>query len=200
MDRDQLRNLSPPDGAVALRSYGRRVRELLAPGGADRDEDDEQGDRSGDRTAGGEPAALPLTAVGPSGWSVAGLLAAATAHLGALDTTLSGALDAATPPQVTGTFSRPVAASAATPAPGPAMASGGAGGPAAVAVVLLPLEAALHHLADRVARTPGGDWDRPLVVDGAPSTAHEVLREAVAYGRTVLDQLAVVVEEARRAH
>jgi len=165
VDRHQLANLSPPDAVVALRSYGRRFRELFGAA---------------------EPAGeqLPLTTAVWQGWSVSARLAAAGAHLARLDAALGEVTTLDSPQLPSDLYERP----------GPA-----AGGPAEATALLDQLLAATTALADRVARTPAKDWSRPATVDGRPTAAHELLQEAVAYGRTALDELAAVLDAARRA-
>ncbi|MEZ5261417.1 MAG: hypothetical protein R2755_06485 [Acidimicrobiales bacterium] len=64
---------------------------------------------------------------------------------------------------------------------------------------LAKLEATVLEAAGLVERTAPRDWSRPAQVGGAASTAHELLRELIAYGRTALDLLARAVADARRA-
>jgi hypothetical protein len=171
MDRAQLRNLSAADAAVAMRSYARRFRELLAP--LERSAHD----------AG--TLATDLGAIGRSGWSVLGLADAVADHLATLDAAMRRALESEDP-AFTSLFSAPEP-------PGPAAVSSSA------AAARGHLEGVVTGLAERIERTSSRDWVRPVVVDGRATDAHELLREAVAYGRNALDQLAAVVEETRRS-
>ncbi len=126
---------------------------------------------------------LDASVPGRDGWSVGALLAALEAHLAAVSGGLSRTLTLDRP-ELGGLFERPA------PAAGP-------GEP--IAAGLQRLEHTVLEAAALVERTPAKDWQRPAVVGGAASSAHELLRELVAYGRTALDALARVLEDARRA-
>jgi hypothetical protein len=171
MDRHQLEHLSPPDAVVALRSYVRRFGEVLRPA-----------DLEGD---------LPLTLVVHRGWSVRDLLAATADRLDRLDDAMRRTLDEERPVLPAGLFDRP----------GEPPAAGHTGGDAAAdtARLLDAVCSAFERSAERTARTPSKDWSRPVVIGTATTTAHELLRESVAYGRTALDELAATVDAARRA-
>ncbi len=171
MDRAQLRNLSATDAAVAMRSYARRFRELLVPL-----------ERSVHDTG---TLAIDLGAIGRSGWSVLGLADAVADHLGTLDAAIGRALES-DDPAFDSLFTAPEP-------PGPPAVSSSA------EAARGRLEAVVTALAERIGRTSSRDWVRPIVIDGRATDAHELLREAVAYGRNALDQLAAVVEEARRS-
>ena len=72
--------------------------------------------------------------------------------------------------------------------------------PAAVTaqVALDQLAKAATAFADRVDQVALRDWDRPATEGGAPIRALDVLKEAVAVGRTNLDALPAALEAARR--
>ena len=173
MDRQHLANLSPPDAAVALRSYVRRFGSLLRPS-----------DLTGD---------VPLGVAVLRGWSVHGLLRAADGYLAGLETAMRRGLDEAGPVLGTTTLERPEPSAVGAEVAGPSTESPG------VAALLDAVTAAFGRSADRVARTPTKDWDRPLTIGTRPTTVHEILRELVAYGRTALDELTAVIEAARLA-
>lgn len=128
---------------------------------------------------------LDVATAGRDGWSVAALLAAVDEHLRAVQTGLARTLTVEGP-ELPALFERPA------PAGGAARGSG-------VAAALARLEETVQAAAQLVEGTPSRDWTRPASVGGAPSSAHELLRELVAYGRTALDLLAHTVEDARRA-
>jgi hypothetical protein len=178
VDRSQLRNLSAGDAAVAMRSYARRFRELLAPLVAD-----EAARAAGSTADRGAP--VDVTAPGRSGWSVLGLTDAVATHLDRLDDGLRRALETDRP--VLGSLFHPPEPSGSVPS-----------SPSTTAA-LGRLEGVLAGLAEHIEHRPGDDWKRAATVDGQQSSAHELLREAVAYGRNALDLLGVVVDEARRA-
>lgn len=171
MDRQQLSNLSPPDAAVALRSYSRRFDELFGA-----DVDPEEQDLFG----------LDVL----DGWSVDAAMSAALGHVQRIDAALARTLTMDDPTLEADLFARP------TP---PRAAPGRTTVVAPARQALGSLQVLLGALADRVARTPPKDWSRPASVGSQRSDAHELLREAVAYGRSALDLVAKVLEAARRA-
>ncbi|MGD9749742.1 MAG: hypothetical protein AB7W59_01985 [Acidimicrobiia bacterium] len=129
---------------------------------------------------------LDVAAVGRDGWSVGALLAAIDGHLAAVAAGLGRSLTV-DEPALPALFERPTPGAAAGHAPvevGPGLAK---------------LEATVLEAAGLVERTAPRDWSRPAQVGGAASTAHELLRELIAYGRTALDLLARAVADARRA-
>ncbi len=168
MDRQQLRKLSPPDAAVALRSYARRAGELFRPGELD----------------GGDPS---LDRQSAAGWSVTGLLQSAQAHLAALQRALAEVAHQDQPTLPGTLFERP----SPDQAPPPSRT-------APRRQALEQLGATLAALADQVAGTPLRDWARTARVGEQDTDAHELLREAVAFGRSALDELAVTLNELRR--
>jgi hypothetical protein len=72
-------------------------------------------------------------------------------------------------------------------------------GPGSIEGALDALRDAAERLANRVERVPLGDWARPAVVGSTTVPAIELVREAVATGRTYLDQLGETLTELRRA-
>lgn len=127
---------------------------------------------------------LDVATAGRDGWSVSALLVAVDGHLRAVQGGLSRTLTADAP-TLPALFERP----------SPSGGSVGSG----VAAALAQLDETVQSAAQLVERTPGKDWSRRATVGGAASSAHELLRELVAYGRTALDLLAHTVEDARRA-
>ncbi len=116
------------------------------------------------------------------GWSVNARLAATADRVEALDAALARVSFLEQPELPLDLFESPPPA---------------ANGPDA-ALTLTRLLRALLAAADRVSTTPLKAWARPCTVNGAPSDAHELLRELVACGRTALDEMAAVLDAARR--
>jgi len=183
MDRQHLANLSPPDAVVALRSFVRRFGDTVRPA-----------DLTGD---------VPLSTVVHHGWSVEGLLRVASGQVARLGDGLRRGLDSDNPALAGDLLDRPVAGAAgAGRADGGDLTAGATpddrGTAIDVRAHLTAIEAAFAQAADRAARTPSKDWDRPVTIGARSTTVHEVLRELVAYGRSALDDLAATVEAARR--
>ncbi|MFN0029429.1 MAG: maleylpyruvate isomerase N-terminal domain-containing protein [Acidimicrobiales bacterium] len=139
--------------------------------------------RPGELGAGG----LPLTLSGPDGWSVAALLQAGEAHLARLDRALTDVLHQDQPVLPAMLLQRP--------GPGDVPPQRDADGDQ----LLQRHGAILNAMAERVASVPTKDWTRKAQVDGEFIDAGELLREAVAFGRSTLDELGVAVTHLRRS-
>ena len=169
MDRSVFAKLQPSDGAAAIRSLPRRFTEQFRPGELK-----------------GEPDAARIDVAPESGGpSPLQLVIAATRaleHLGKAtkrtllfdDPAFDGVLDSDGRDQIH---------KAPTVDIGAALAA---------------LAAAAEPFADEVARTPLDRWNRTASVDGAKVPAIELVREAVAVGRTYLEQLGPTLEMLRR--
>lgn len=173
VDRNQLRSLTPADAAVALRSYGRRFRELFRT----------------DELAGAEPGESTVDLLHPapgSDHAPLAVVAAATRAFSSLGRAIDRTLALDRPELGEGLLDRTVrdAGTLDVAEPGPTVDA---------------LTAAAGALADVIARTPLRDWERPATVGGTPVEGMELVREAVAAGRTYLDDLAVSLDAARRA-
>jgi hypothetical protein len=172
MDRSTLSSLSASDAAVALRSLGRRYREAFRPG----------------ELAGADDA-IDVRAHPPSGGpSPRELVQSATRALAALGPAVERALTDDRPTLDPSLLDRAVR----DRPPG-----GGADEP--VTSALDRLAAAADRLAARVERAPLADSGRPAVVGGETLPVIELVREAVATGRTYLDQLEHTLAELRRS-
>lgn len=123
----------------------------------------------------------------PSGWSVASLLASTEGHLRDIDKAIGTTLTSDEPELRAPLLDRPEPPGNAEQGP-----------TRSIAEALERLVALLTIMAERIARTPVRDWARKATVTGRPSDAHELLREAVAFGRTSLDDMVLVLAHARR--
>lgn len=126
---------------------------------------------------------LPLRQAVWRGWSVNGRLGAIARSVEALDAALAEVAVRERPELPADLLTSPAPTSE---------------GPDAAAT-LARLAGSLLAAADRVAATPLQAWARPCTVGGTGSDAHELLRQLVAEGRTALDELAVVIDAARRS-
>jgi hypothetical protein len=178
MERSTFSTLSGSDAAVALRSLARRFREQFRPG-----------ELAGDTVA-ADLARAPLDG-GPSPLElVESACRAITALQGATEQVLTfdnPALD----PNLLDRSTRDRA---------PRNSGGGAGGSGrAVADALDGLSRAAGTLADRAQHVSLKDWGRTGRVGDTTVTAIELVQEAVASGRTYLDQLGPVLDRVRRS-
>lgn len=156
---------------VALRSYVRRAGELFRPG---------------ELGAGG----LALGLKAPTGWSLRALFRATDIYLAQLQQALAEVLQQDEPSLAASLLERPAPATAA---------AGAQGSDADGEQLLRELGGTLNAIADRVASVPIKDWTRPARLGEQRIDAHELLREAVAFGRTALDELAATASHLRRA-
>ncbi len=170
MERHQLRTLTPGDAAVALRSYARRFGELFRP----------------DELAGG-PDTIDLLHPAPgTERAPLAVVAAATTAFTELRRAVEQTLALDRPELAPSLLERQTRDRAPLDATAPRAAVDGLAGAATA-------------LAEVVGRAPLNDWTRTARVGGAEVEAMELLREAVASGRTYLDDLAASLDAARRA-
>ncbi len=128
-----------------------------------------------------------LIVPGPSGWSVASLLRTTEGHLRDIDEAIRTTLTCDEPELRAPLLDRPKPPDNAEPGPS-----------RSILEALERLVALLTIMAERISRTPVSDWARKATVVGRPSDAHELLREAVAFGRTSLDDMVLALAHARR--
>jgi hypothetical protein len=174
MDRSTFSSLSGGDAAVALRSLARRYRESFRAG-------ELAGDTVAADVAKAPPGGglSPLELVERAGRGLAALRAATEQVLVHDDPQLpADLLDRAARDR---------------PAPG-AVASA-----SALAGALDRLGSAAESLADRAQHVSLKDWGRTGQVAGSPVSAIELVQEAVATGRTYLDQLGPALDGVRRS-
>lgn len=167
MDRSALTSLAPGDAAVALRSLPRRFREAFRPA-----------ELSGDSDA-VDPASAP-----DGGPSPLGLILAASRAVESLRKAIDRTLASDSP-----SLDRVVLDREARDRPGEASGT--------VQGALADLEGNVEALAEDVSRTPLKDWARPALVGGSAVDALELLKEAVASGRTYLDRIGPTLESLR---
>jgi hypothetical protein len=169
MDRSVFARLQPSDGAAALRSLPRRFLEQFRP----------------DELA-GEPDAAPVDeAPDGSALSPLQLVLATTRALETLGRAVRRTL-LFDEPSFDGLFDRP--------------ARDGADRAPAVDIneALAQLAAAAEPFAAEVIRTPLDHWNRVVILDGERVPGIELVREAVATGRTYLEALGPTLEALRR--
>ena len=174
MERATLSSLSAGDAAVALRSLGRRYREAFRPG----------------ELTGAPDAVDPRTRPPSGGPSPLDLVRAAARGIGVVGDAVERVLTADRPtldPVVLDRARRDDA-------------EGRQGGDEQLTVALERLAATADRLAARVERAPLADSGRVAQVGDATLPAIELVREAVATGRTYLDQLVATLTELRRSH
>ena len=169
MDRATLSSLSASDAAVALRSLARRVRESFRPG----------------ELRGASDAADVTARPRSGGPSPLEVVQSATQAFTVLERAVERTLTLDGP-----TLDASVLDRAARDRP---VGSG------SIEEALDGLRDAAERLANRVERAPLGDWARPAVVGSTTVPAIELVREAVATGRTYLDQLTDTLTDLRRA-
>jgi hypothetical protein len=174
MDRSTFSSLSGGDAAVALRSLARRFRESFRPG-----------------ELAGETVAADVGATPPGGGpSPLELVERAARGLVALRDATEQVLVRDDPELPADLLDRAERDSGA-PVPG-----GSAGG---LSAALGRLRDAAEGLADRAQHVSLKDWGRTGRVGGSPVSAIELAQEAVATGRTYLDQLAPALDGVRRS-
>ena len=170
MERSTLSSLSAGDAAVALRSLGRRYREAFRPS-----------ELAGARDA------IDVRARPPSGGpSPRELVQSAAVALEALGPAIERALTVERPTLDASLLDR-------------AQRDRPAGGDEPPTAALDRLAAAADRLAARVERAPLSDSARVAVVGDQTLPVIELVREAVATGRTYLDQLEQTLGELRRS-
>lgn len=168
MARHELGRLTPADAAVALRSFGRRFREVVRP-------DELAGD-------GPDPTVVPP---GSSSAPVE-VLARTTATLRrrqrAIEQILAEPTGRLDPADLPGGPTAP-----------------GLPAPASMATGLDDLAAALVDLAELADRTPLPRWERTAPAPTGPMRAADLLADAVAVGRSGLDDFGAALRDARAA-
>jgi hypothetical protein len=169
VERSTLSSLSAGDAAVALRSLGRRYREAFRPG----------------ELTGAKDAVDPRTRPPSGGPSPLELVQSAARSLGLLGEAVDRVFNAERP-----TLDPVVLDRARRDRPD--------GGDEAITGALDRLAGAADRLATRVERAPLADSGRIAQVGGDTLPAIELVREAVATGRTYLDQLGPTLTELRR--
>jgi len=174
MDRSTFSSLSGGDAAVALRSLARRFRESFRPG-----------------ELAGEAVAADVGAMPPGGGpSPLELVERAARGLAALRDATEQVLvhdDPQLPADLLDRAERD----------GGSPATGGSTG--ALSAALGRLRDAAEGLADRAQHVSLKDWGRTGRVGGSAVSAIELTQEAVATGRTYLDQLAPALDGVRRS-
>jgi hypothetical protein len=178
MDRSTFSTLSGGDAAVALRSLARRFRESFRPG-----------ELAGDLVAadvakappGGGPSPLALVESTARGFTA---LRGATEQVLVHDD----------PELPTDLLDRP-----ARDQPAEGGRGVGAGSASELAGALDRLRSAAESLADRAQHVSLKDWGRTGRVGSGTVSAIELVQEAVATGRTYLDQLGPALDGVRRS-
>lgn len=179
MDRSTFSNLSGGDAAVALRSLARRFRESFRPGELT-----------------GEHLAADVAATPPGGGpSPLELVDRAGRGLAALRDATEQVLVHDDPQLPADLLDRAARDGGGAPAGG---APAGAGAASALSAGLGQLRDAAEGLAGRAQHVSLKDWGRTGRVGDASVSAIELVQEAVATGRTYLDELAPALDGVRR--
>jgi len=161
MERDQLGTLSPADAAVALRSFPRRYREAV---------DEARAKRADlDLAAAAAPNRAPLV-----------VLVGACTALERLRQGVEHTLTDAGPSLEPSLLDR-----------GALEATSGMTGqlPRTIEAALATVQDVTTRFADLAQHTPLREWDRGALIGQTPVTALDLLKDAVAAGRSYLDEL-----------
>jgi hypothetical protein len=159
MERDQLGTLSPADAAVALRSYPRRFREAVEEAQARTSE-------------------LDLLAPPPGHRSPLAIVVAASTALDRLRRGVERALTDEGPSLEPSLLDRGALESTATGQL-----------PRTMDAALRALQDVTSRFGDLAQHTPRREWDRGALIGQTPVTALDLLKDAVAAGRSYLDEL-----------
>lgn len=169
MDRSVFGRLQPSDGATAIRSLPRRFTEQFRPGELKGEPDTARVDQRPDS---GGPSPLQLVIAATRALEQLGKATKRTLLFD--DPVFDGVFDRTNRDQID-----------AAPSVG-------------ITAALAALTAAAEPFAAEIARTPIDRWNRTASVDGSSVAAMELVREAVASGRTYLELLGPTLELLRR--